>query len=140
MKTRPRDPRLIDAAGSRVGRDRPRAQSASSLAAQMTSLFLAPTAFFAHLQLAYVLVPWSCALGNRLWLHAAGLASVLIAGAATALAWMVWLRERGAKPGDQGGPFPRARFIAVTALGMNAVLLLLLLWQWIAAFLISPCS
>jgi hypothetical protein len=140
MKTHPRDPRLPDATTQRVGRDRPRAHSASTLRAQMTGFFLAPAAFFAHLQLAYMLVPWSCASGNHLWLHVVGVLSVLVALAGTALAWMVWQREGRGEPGDHGGPFPRARFIAVTALGMSAVFSLLLFWQWIAAFFLSPCA
>lgn len=140
MKTEPRDPRLIDANAGRVGRSLPDVPARASLAAQMTSWFLAPAAFFAHLQVAYVLVPWSCASGSSLWLHVVGVLSAAIASVGAAMAWMVWVREGRSEPGDHGGPDPRARFIALTALGMSAVFVLLLLWQWVAAFFLSPCQ
>lgn len=69
MNEEPVDPRLLDANARREGRERIVVPSATSLAAQWTGFFLAPATFFAHLQVAYVLVPWSCARGNLLWLH-----------------------------------------------------------------------
>ena len=43
------------------GRARPRRSG--------SGLFLAPAAFFAHLQINYVLVPWACVRNGRLWVH-----------------------------------------------------------------------
>jgi hypothetical protein len=140
MNEEPLDPRLIDASANREGRERIITHPATSLAAQWTGFFLAPATFFAHLQVAFVLVPWSCARGNHLWLHVAGALSVLLAIVGTVVAWTTWAREGGGEPGQDGGPSPRARFLAVTGFVMSAMFVLLLAAQWAAAFIISPCQ
>jgi hypothetical protein len=114
--------------------------AASSLGAQWTGFFLAPATFFAHLQVAYVLVPLACATGNHLWLHVAGALSVLLAIAGTMVARGVWTRDGGGAPGEHGGPPPRARFLGVTGTVMGALFTLLLAAQWAAAFILSPCQ
>ena len=140
MNEEPLDPRLIDAAARREGRERIIVHPATSLTSQWTGFFLAPLTFFAHLQVAYVLVPWSCARGTHLWLHVAGAVSVILALVGTFVAWSVWMGEGGGEPGQQGGPSPRARFLAVTGFVMSAMFALLLAGQWAAVFIISPCQ
>ena len=140
MNEEPLDPRLIDASAHRDGRKRIVVHPATSLATQWTGVLLAPAAFFAHLELAYVLVPWSCARSDHLWLHVIGALSVLLALAGTVVAWTVWTREGGGAPGQHGGPTPRARFLGVSGFVMSAMFVLLLAAQWAAAFIISPCQ
>jgi hypothetical protein len=110
-----------------------------SLRAQWAGLLLAPAAFFAHLQIGYVLVPRACRHHQDVWLHVVGVASVLLAAVGLAIAWRVWQATHDA-PGDAGGPAPRARFLGATRLGVSALLVLLLVAQWVAAFFISPCQ
>lgn len=140
MTDEPRDPALLDANANREERGRVRASSATSTAAQWTAFLVAPAAFFAHLQLAYVLVPWSCVRGTHLWLHVAGALSVALALAGLLLSWRVWAREGHDAPGEAGGPAPRARFLALCALMMAALFVLLLAVQWAQVFVISPCQ
>src|SRR3954468_16726797 len=52
------------------------------LAAQWVGLLLAPAAFFLHLQFAYAVVPWACRHRNDFWIHASGVASVILAAIA----------------------------------------------------------
>ncbi len=110
------------------------------LAGQWIGLFLAPTVFFAHLQVTYLLVSWACATGTTLWLHVAGVIGVLLAAAGTAVAWVTWQRIGRHAPGEAGGPGPRARLLAVTGLGTSAMFVLLLLGQWVPVFFLSPCQ
>jgi hypothetical protein len=110
------------------------------LAAQWVGLLLAPAAFFAHLQLAYAIVPLACRDDNDLWIHVSGVASVVLAAIGTFVAWRAWHRAGGGPPGDGGGVEPRARFLGVTGLGVSAILTLILAAQWVAAFIISPCQ
>ncbi|MFL5574993.1 MAG: hypothetical protein ACJ79S_03355 [Gemmatimonadaceae bacterium] len=110
------------------------------LAAQWVGLLLAPATFFAHLQIAYVLVPRVCAHGGEVWIHVAGVASVVLAAVGALVAWRVWERAGRGAPGDGGGPAPRARFLAVIGVAESALFVLLLLAQWLAAFFISPCQ
>lgn len=112
----------------------------SGLAEQWLGLLLAPAVFFAHLQIAYMLVPWACAHDGTLWLHVIGFVAVLLAAAGTATAWRAWNRAGRETPGDGGGALPRARFLAVTGLGGSALFVLLLLAQWVSGFVISPCQ
>jgi hypothetical protein len=110
------------------------------LAAQWVGLLLAPAAFFAHLQFAYANLPWACRTGNELWIHVSGVASVVLAAVGTLVAWRSWRRAGGDPPGEGGGIPPRARFLGVTGLGTSAIITLILLAQWVAAFIISPCE
>ena len=134
------DPHLLDAGARREGRHRLIARSATTLALQWIAFLLAPVTFFSHLQVAYALVPWSCARGTTLWLHVAGALSVALAAAGVALSWRVWSREGHDEPGEHGGPAPRGRLIALSGLMMGALFVLLLGGQWLAVWMVSPCQ
>ena len=110
------------------------------LTGQWVGLFLAPTVFFAHLQVTYLLVPWACETQTTLWLHVSGVVSVLLAAAGTAVAWLTWARIGRHAPGETGGPRARARLLAISGFVMSAMFVLLLLAQWATAFFISPCQ
>ena len=110
------------------------------LAAQWMGLLLAPAAFFLHLQFAYAVVPWACRHRNDFWIHASGIASVVLAALGTLVAWRVWQREGGTDPGEGYGISPRARFMGVVGLGTSAVITLILLAQWVAVFVVSSCQ
>jgi hypothetical protein len=110
------------------------------LAAQWVGLLLAPATFFAHLQGAYVLVPRACRYDASVWLHVVGVASVLLAAAGTLVAWRVWEDAGRHETTETGGPLPRARFLGVVGFVMSAMFVLLLLAQWVAGFVISPCQ
>ena len=126
-------------ADARTGVDRPLPPE-RGLAAQWVGLLLAPAVFFLHLQFAYAIVPWSCRHDNDFWIHASGIASVLLAALGTLVAWRVWRREGGDDPGEEHGISPRARMLGVSGLGVSALLTLILVAQWVAAFVVSPCE
>ena len=113
---------------------------APALWMQWAGLLLAPAVFFAHLQGAYVLVPRACRYHADVWLHVVGIASVLAAAYGAWVAWRVWDDTGRQATTETGGPLPRARFLGVTGLGVAALLTLILLWQWLAAFFINPCQ
>jgi hypothetical protein len=115
-------------------------REAPSTAAQAVGLLLAPATFFAHLQGAYVLVPRACRYHADVWLHVVGVASVVVAALGTLVAWRVWDATGRHATTETGGPLPRARFLGVTGLGVGALLTLILVAQWVAAFFISPCQ
>ena len=110
------------------------------LAGQWIGLFLAPAVFFVHLQVTYLLVSWACATGTTLWLHVAGVVGLLLTIAGAAVAWLTWVRVGRHAPGDEGGPGPRARLLAVSGLGTSAMFVLLQLAQWVPVFFMSPCQ
>jgi hypothetical protein len=113
---------------------------------QWVGFFLAPATFFVHLQLAYVLIPWSCTKQNELWQHLVGFLAVVLALIGVAAAWITRARTGGAgdhppgHPVEGPGPLFRTRFMADTGLGVSALLALILLMQFIAGFFITVCQ
>lgn len=113
---------------------------------QWLGFFLAPAAFFAHLQVAYVLVPWGCTVQSELWQHLVGFIAVVLSAAGVAAAWITRARASEAGEHPPGHPVEgpgaifRTRFMGDTGLGMSAVITLILLMQWIAGFFITVCQ
>jgi hypothetical protein len=107
---------------------------------QWVGMFLAPATFFAHLQIGYVLVPWSCTRHDNLWIHLVDLLSVALAAVGTWAAWRVAARAESAASNDGPGVVPRTRFLGVVGLGMSAMFVLLLVAQAIEALSLSPCQ
>ena len=113
---------------------------------QWLGFFLAPAVFFAHLQIAYVLVPWGCAVRTELWQHLVGLLAVVLSLAGVAAAWVARSRTSAAgehppgHPVEGPGAFFRTRFMGDVGVGMSAVITLILLMQWIAGFFITVCQ
>jgi hypothetical protein len=113
---------------------------------QWLGFFLAPAVFFAHLEIAYVLIPWGCTVQNELWQHLVGLLAVLLSLVGVAAAWITRARTSdvgehpASHPVEGPGAFFRTRFMADTGLGMSAVITLILLMQWIAGYFITVCQ
>lgn len=113
---------------------------------QWLGFFLAPAVFFVHLEIAYVLIPWSCTKQDELWQHLVGLLAVLLALAGVGAAWITRARtsEGGEHPPghpvEGPGALFRTRFMGDTGLGMSAVITLILLMQWISGFIITVCQ
>jgi hypothetical protein len=107
---------------------------------QWIGLLLPAATFFAHLQVAYLLVPWACTTHQVVWVHVAGIASVVLAAYGTLAAWRSWMRAGREYPGEDGGVLPRTRFLGATGVGMGAIFTLILVAQWIAAFFIGVCQ
>ena len=109
-------------------------------ALQWVGFFLSPAVFFVHLVLGYNLVPWACTKEQDIWVHVVGVAAVILSAFGTFAAWTTWMRAGREEPGEGPGSLPRTRFVGATALGMNAVITLILLMQWVAAFFIGTCQ
>jgi hypothetical protein len=113
---------------------------------QLLGLLLAPAAFLVHLEVAYLMVPWSCTVGNALWQHLVGFLGVALALAGVAAAWISRVRTSAAgehppcHPVEGPGPLFRTRFMGDVGVGMSAVLALILLMQWISGFFIAVCQ
>lgn len=103
-------------------------------------LLLAPAVFFAHLQIAYVMVPWACIHHGEVWIHLVGAVAVAATAAGAWVAWRAWNEGGRDAPGDGGGTMSSARLLAVGGLSMSALLALLIAMQWVATFFISPCQ
>ena len=108
--------------------------------AQWVGLFLAPAAFFAHLQIRYVLVPWACATNGQLWIHVVDVLALVLALLGAFVAWRTWQLAGREKPGEAAGAVPRTRMMGVMGLGASFMFALVLLGQWMTTFFFSPCQ
>lgn len=107
---------------------------------QWVGMFLAPATFFAHLQIGYVLVPWSCTKHDNVWIHVVDLVAVALAAVGAWAAWRVHARAESAAGNDGAGVVPRTRFLGVVGLGLSGMFVLLLVAQAIEAISLSPCQ
>jgi hypothetical protein len=107
---------------------------------QWVGFFLAPAAFFAHLQIGYVLVPWSCTKHQVIWIHVVDVLAVVLAAVGVWAAWRTHARAEGAPRNDDAGAVPRTRFLGVVGIGMSGLFVLLLVAQAIEAISLSPCQ
>jgi hypothetical protein len=108
--------------------------------AQWVGLFLAPATFAAHLQISYVLVRWACLRNADVWMHVVDLSAIALSALGTWAAWHAWEQAGRVDPGEEGGSLPRTRFLGATGLGFSALITLVLIAQWVAAFFISTCQ
>jgi hypothetical protein len=109
-------------------------------ALQWVGFFLPPIVFFVHLEIGYNLIPWACTTQQDIWVHVVGIASVILSALGTFAGWITWMRAGRDEPGEGAGSLPRTRFVGAVSLGMNAVITLILLMQWVAAFFIGTCQ
>ena len=107
-----------------------------------TGVLAAPVAFFLHLQLDYIYVPWTCERGGRWLLHLVALLAIALTAAGTALSWRNLGRAGRDWPEHQveGGSAARSRFVAGSGVAMGAFFLLVMLAQWLPIWILSPCD
>jgi hypothetical protein len=97
-----------------------------------------PVAWLVQLQVNYALVPWSCQAGNLIPLHiASGVFLVL------ALASLVTAARQVIYAGDGSSPEDAAAqcrlFLARLGVLIGLPFAALMIWDWIALFVFSPC-
>ena len=109
--------------------------------AQWLGLGLAPAAFVAHLQGAYLLVLADCGRdGGFGWVQLSGLLAIVIAGLGVYAAWLTWARAGREQPRDDGGPVPRTRFMGLVGLGVSGLTTLILVAQLVSGFVVPRCQ
>ena len=108
--------------------------------AQWVGVFLAPAAFFTHLQVRYVLVPWACATNGWLWIHVVDVLAIAVALLGAYVAWGTWHRAGRDEPSEAEGAVPRTRMMGVMGLGTSLMFAFVLLGQWMTSFFFSPCQ
>jgi hypothetical protein len=91
-----------------------------------TGLLLAPAAWLTSLEVGYVLVRPDCAAGNALRQHAVHAGFLVVALAGLLVAWRARRAERD--------------FLSTLGVAVSAFFVLVLVAQWIPAFLIHPCQ
>ena len=99
---------------------------AARLRAVWTGLLLAPAAWLTSLEVGYMLVRPDCVAGTTIRQHSVHAVFLLIALAGLFVAWRARRAERD--------------FLASLGVATSALFVLILVAQWIPAFLVHPCQ
>jgi hypothetical protein len=105
-----------------------------------TSMLAGPAAWGLNLQVGYALVKWACSREAPyvLALVAAGALAITIAGLATG--WSCLSKVRDSADEQGGREIDRSYFMAIVAIGLNALLGLHILTTAFPPFVLSPCE
>jgi hypothetical protein len=93
-----------------------------------------------NLQLGYAVVKWACQQDQR---FLPTLIAAVMFGATVWAAWLGWscFQQVRDAADDSGGTIAdRSYFLSLLAIGLNAILALLILVTAISHFLLSPCE
>jgi hypothetical protein len=115
-------------------------REAGRIAALWTGVLLAPLAWLANLELAYLMVRPSCTSGHVLRLHLVGAFFLFVTLAGGGLAWRCWRAAGGAWPDSGGGAVGWTRFMAALGLLGSAVFALVIIAQSVPTFTLHPCQ
>jgi hypothetical protein len=110
-----------------------------SIALQWIGVLAPPIAWLLNLEFGYSLAHAACHGSGMLPLHAATMAALALAAVGGAVSLVVWRRSGSDWPADTVGPAERAKLFATLGLGGAAFFVMLILTQWIPAFLFNPC-
>src|SRR3954447_1473957 len=108
--------------------------------AQWVGLFLAPAAFFTHIEVRYNLVPWACATNGQIWVHVVDVLALALALLGAFFAWRTWQSAGREEPSEAGGALPRTRMMGVMGIGTSLMFALVIFGQWMTNFFFSPCQ
>jgi len=100
--------------------------------------FGGPAAGMLMVWINYPLVDRACVSGNRLWLHVASAAFLLLAIGA----WFDarrWYDRVGDFPLTEGGVMPRTRFMALVGMFTASLAIIEIVFQWLPIFFLGSC-
>jgi hypothetical protein len=113
--------------------------SGRSIALQWFGLIAPAGAWLLNLEFGYSLAHAACHGSGMLPLHAATLAALALAAVGGWVSLVMWRRSGSDWPTEAVGPAERGRLLATLGLGGAVFFLMLILTQWIPAFILNPC-
>ena len=103
------------------------------------SVLAGPIAWALNQEISYLFVPWACASGTRLMLHAVTLAALLLSLAGAFVGWRCWHRTGAEWHDAEGGVIGRSRLMALGGIALGAMFALVILAQGYPSLVLSPC-
>lgn len=113
--------------------------SGRSIALQWFGVLAPPVAWLLNLEFGYSLAHAACHGAGILPLHLASLVALALGALGGAAALATWRHSGSTWPDDGSGAVQRSRMLATLGLGTAAFFLLMILTQWIPAFVLNPC-
>lgn len=108
--------------------------------AMVAPFVVSPLIALANEEVAYVVVPWACYRDAAGWLRLVPLVSLVGLVALALLSARDWRRTGGGTATDAATIAERTRFVALAGLGVTGISALAVLWQWLATWMVHPCS
>lgn len=105
-----------------------------------TSMLMGPLAFAINLQVGYALVKWACSREQTFLLPLVAVMALVLTAWGGWLAWTCLAKVRDAADEQGGRLIDRSYFMAVVALGLNALLALLIVTTMLPQAVLSPCE
>lgn len=104
-------------------------------------MLAAPLAMLVELQVNYALVVWACKAGGREWpLHLVAFAALAVSAAGGLLSWRNWRLAGGRWYDEDAGVMPRSSFMAAVGVMVSALIVLVVVAQWIPVFIHGTCQ
>lgn len=113
--------------------------SGRRIALQWFGVLAPAAAWLLNLEFGYALAHAACHGSGMLPLHLASAAALALAALGGAAALGTWRRSGSTWPDDKPGVAERSRMLGALGLGMAALFLLMIIAQWIPAFMLNPC-
>ena len=113
--------------------------SGRNIALQWFGLLAPPIAWLLNLEFGFSLVHAACHGSGMAPVHLASVVALVVAALGGAAALITWSRSGSDWPDDAPGAVQRSRLMATLGLGTAAFFLLMILTQWIPAFIFNPC-
>jgi hypothetical protein len=104
-----------------------------------TAMLAGPVAFAFNLQVGYALVKWACSRQQPFVLLAVAMVALALTTAGAWLGWTCLAKLRGTANEEGGRVIDRSYFMAVVAIGLDALLALWMVTTMIHLML-SPCE
>jgi hypothetical protein len=130
MSSQPRDPGDTKGSGLDSGRN---------IALQWFGLLGPAAAWLLNLEFGYSLAQTACHGGGMVPVHLLSVTALILAALGGAAALVTWRRSGSDWPDDVPGTLHRSRMFAALGLGSAALFLLIIITQWISAFVLNPC-
>ena len=110
-----------------------------TLASLTLGVVLGPVVALVNQELMYLVDLWVCGHGAKGSLHLVPALCLLVVLAAGIVAYLNWRAVGRGVEDEHGRALTRTRFLALVGIAISAFSALVILAQWFAAFMFSPC-
>ena len=101
---------------------------------------LSPLVALVSEEVAYVVVPWGCYRDAAGWVRVVPAIFLVVLIVLALVSFRDWRRVGGGTAADEATIADRTRFVALAGLGVTAISALMVVFQWVATWLVFPCS
>ena len=111
-----------------------------TLAALWLGIVGGPIAWLLYLQLSYMLAPRACQAGDKTALAVVAVVALATTIAITIVSWRAWHASGADYDTGEGTVLGRSRFMALSGLGISALIILLVIASFIPIFVLGACD